>query len=310
MMNPIQLARTDINLLVLFDVVFHERHLGRAAQRLNLTASAISHALARLRRVLNDPLFLRTPRGVVPTARAESLAAPIAEILARVGAVMSSAEPFDPRLSSRRFVIGAPDGLVAIFLPALLERIRTRAPRIDLSVRDTFSEPGLMTMERAWSLACSQLDTRSIDVAVLPVARGAQRYARKRLYEDSFVIAARRGHPFLRRPTLDDYCRQSHVLVSPMGDPQGFVDILLAKQKRSRRVAVTVPNFMLALALLTSSDLIAAVPGNLIKVHGKRMGLSFVESPIELRKPDPVYAVASSAAMLDPGVAWLFEQFE
>src|SRR5688500_504542 len=126
MMNAAQLARTDINLLVLFDVVFKERHLGRAAQRIGLTTSAVSHGLNRLRRMLNDPLFLRAPRGVVPTERATDLADSISDILARVGSVMGSSQPFEAARSRRRFTIGAPDALSAIFLPSLLERIRAK----------------------------------------------------------------------------------------------------------------------------------------------------------------------------------------
>ena len=83
MVNAIDLSRTDLNLLVLFEVVLEERHVGRAADRLNLTPSAVSHGLGRLRRLLNDPLFLRTPRGVVPTARATELSSPVADVLAR-----------------------------------------------------------------------------------------------------------------------------------------------------------------------------------------------------------------------------------
>src|SRR5215468_8898109 len=113
MLNGIDLSRTDLNLLVLFEVVLEERHVGRAAARLNLTPSAVSHGLGRLRRLLNDPLFLRTPKGVVPTARALDLAAPIADILARVGSVMATAAPFEPAASTRRFMIGAPDGVSA-----------------------------------------------------------------------------------------------------------------------------------------------------------------------------------------------------
>src|SRR6188474_3982581 len=96
MLNKIDLSRADLNLLALFEVVLEERHVGRAAERLRLTPSAVSHGLGRLRRMLNDPLFLRTPKGVVPTARATELAAPVADILARVRAVVSFAEPFDP----------------------------------------------------------------------------------------------------------------------------------------------------------------------------------------------------------------------
>src|SRR6266545_372013 len=103
MLNEINLSRTDLNLLVLFETVLAAQHVGRAADRLNLSPSAVSHGLARLRRLLNDPLFLRTPRGVVPTTRALELAGPIAEVLAQVRSVIATAEPFDPATSARRF---------------------------------------------------------------------------------------------------------------------------------------------------------------------------------------------------------------
>src|SRR3954447_20036208 len=114
MLNKIDLSRADLNLLVLFEVVLAERNVGRAAQRLKLSPSAVSHGLGRLRRLLNDPLFLRTPKGVVPTARATELAGPVADVLARARSVISSAAPFDPERSTRRFTIGAPDGSSAV----------------------------------------------------------------------------------------------------------------------------------------------------------------------------------------------------
>lgn len=110
MLNEIDLSRADLNLLVLFETVFDERNVGRAAERLNLSASAVSHGLGRLRRLLNDPLFLKTPKGVVPTERAKELEAPIRDVLARVRTVISTAEPFDPARSRRRFTIGTADG--------------------------------------------------------------------------------------------------------------------------------------------------------------------------------------------------------
>src|SRR5262245_21253876 len=102
MLNQNDLSRTDLNLLVLFETVLEERHVGRAAERLNLSPSAVSHGLGRLRRMLGDPLFLRTPKGVSATDRAIELAGPIAEILARVRSVMASRAPFDPATSRRR----------------------------------------------------------------------------------------------------------------------------------------------------------------------------------------------------------------
>src|SRR6186713_2068847 len=103
MMNLDPLSRVDLNLLVLFEVVCEEGHVGRAADRLSLTSSAVSHGLGRLRRLLNDPLFLKTPKGVVPTARAADLAVPIADVLARARSVIATAEPFDPAISRRQF---------------------------------------------------------------------------------------------------------------------------------------------------------------------------------------------------------------
>lgn len=310
MMNLIQLARTDINLLVLFEVAYQERHLGRAARRLGLTASAVSHGLNRLRRMLRDPLFLRTPRGVVPTERASNLAEAISDILARVNSVLEAAEPFDEKHSCRRFVIGTPDALSAIFLPALLARVHECAPGIDLGVRDVFTTPGPLTAERGWEMARAQLEARVFDVAVIPTEESSPRFTRKLLYHTHFVIAARADHPFLRKPTLDRYCAAEHLLISRTADARGFIDTALAKQQRNRRVSLTVPNYMLALALLANTDLLAAVPLNLIETHGKRLGLRYVEVPIALPPFESVYAIASRAALLDAGVAWLFSQFE
>src|SRR5262245_49970371 len=119
MLNAIDLSRTDLNLLVLYETVMQERHVGRAARRMSLSPSAVSHGLARLRALLNDPLFIKTPRGVTPTERALALEAPVAEILARVRGVVETSAPFDPGSSNRAFTIGAPDGTAAVFLPPL-----------------------------------------------------------------------------------------------------------------------------------------------------------------------------------------------
>src|SRR5262245_57590023 len=150
MLKQIDLSRADLNLLVLFEIVREERHVGRAAQRLNLSPSAISHGLGRLRRLLNDPLFLRTPKGVVPTARAEALAAPIAELLARARSVIGTAAPFDPATSMRRFMLGAPDGVSAAFLPPLLKHLARHAPGIDIGVRQLLPTQGGIAGPRAW----------------------------------------------------------------------------------------------------------------------------------------------------------------
>jgi DNA-binding transcriptional LysR family regulator len=199
MLNKIDLSRADLNLLVLFEAVLGECHIGRAADRLSLTPSAVSHGLGRLRRLLNDPLFLRTPKGVVPTARATELAAPIAEILARARTVISTAEPFDPTRSTRRFTIGAPDGVTAVVLPPVLEKLRQTAPGIDISIRQLLPTPA-----GVWRSAIAELEARVMDVAIIPSDDIPVRFVDRILYEEDFVIAMRVGHPFGKiRPCAD-----------------------------------------------------------------------------------------------------------
>jgi DNA-binding transcriptional LysR family regulator len=188
MLNEIDLSRADLNLLVLFDVVMAERNVGRTAEQLHLSPSAVSHGLSRLRRLFNDPLFLRTPKGVAPTTRATELAVPIADILARVKSVMSIAEPFDPVTSSRRFMIGAPDGVSAIFLTPLLTELNKAAPKIDLGVRQLLPTEGESSPDRAWRTAFTDLDARVMDIAILPTDDIAARFLSKTLYEFEKIL--------------------------------------------------------------------------------------------------------------------------
>lgn len=305
MLNEIDLSRTDLNLLVLFEAVLQERHVGRAADRLSLSPSAVSHGLGRLRRLLNDPLFVRTPKGVVPTERAIALSAPIADALARVRSVLATAEPFDPATSKRRFTIGAPDGVSAVFLPALLAEVGERAPGIDIGLRQLLPLSGETLLERAWRGAFTDLESRAMDVAVIPSDEIPARFHRLTLYDEDFVLAVRTGHPFLEAPTLERYCAMQHLVVSLAGDPHGFVDEVLARRGLARRVALTVPNFMFALAVLAETDLISALPRRFVLSHAARFGVVSVDAPLPLGR-FRLNAVSPKAAMTDAGLTWLF----
>jgi DNA-binding transcriptional LysR family regulator len=306
MVNSIDLARVDLNLLVLFEAVMAERHVGRTAQRLHLSPSAISHGLGRLRRLLNDPLFLKTPKGVVPTGRAIELAAQIADVLSRARSVISTAEPFDPAKSTRRFTIAAPDGVAAVLLLPLVAQLRRHAPAVDISVRQLLPTQGETSPERAWHDAFVDLEARAMDIAIIPSNTIPARFERRTVYEEDFVIVARTGHPFASDPSLRRYCESQHVVVSHSGDPYGFVDDSLAKQGRSRRVALTVPNFLFALAVIAETDLIAALPRRFADMQAARFRLVAREAPL----PMPTFsinAVVPKVAMMDGGVAWLFD---
>jgi DNA-binding transcriptional LysR family regulator len=306
MLHETDLSRTDINLLTLFDAVRREAHVGRAADRLNLSPSAVSHGLARLRRLFGDPLFLRTPKGVVLTARAETLAMPVADILARVRAVMASVEPFDPSRSTRRFVIGAPDAVLSIVLPTLLEALRSKAPGIDLSARQLLPDKGETQPDRAWREAFADLDSRALDIAILPTAPTGARFAARRLFTEDFVIAMQHDHPFAADPRSDHYFALSHVVVSQSGDPQGFVDFAPGAEGKQRRVALTVPNFMMALAAVAEGGMVTAVPRRFAALHAARFGLLAVEAPIKLPGFDLI-ATLPEVAQADRGTAWLFD---
>jgi DNA-binding transcriptional LysR family regulator len=295
MLHEINLSQIDLNLLVLFDEIMRERHIARTAAHLHLSPSAVSHGLARLRRVLHDPLFLKHPKGVVPTDRASELAVPIAEILERIRGIVANAEGFDPKRSTRRFTIGAPDAVFAVLLPPLLAELAKVGPHVDLSVRTTLPQSAL-----------ADLDARRADLVIQPFDEVPPRFHSVRLYEEEFAIAMRKGHPLGSRLTLDRYCEANHVLVSMTGDPYGNVDARLKKLGRVRRVAATVPNFLFALAVVGETDLIAAMPRHAQR-YAKRFDVVLVNPPAPLAplSHSAIQVVATRAAMGDPGISWL-----
>lgn len=306
MLNRIDLSRTDLNLLVLFETVIEERHVGQAAAKLSLSPSAVSHGLGRLRRLFNDPLFLRTPKGVVPTQRAMDLAGPVAEVLARARAVIGTATPFDPTTSTRRFTVGAPDAISAVFLLPLLAHLRQHGPGIDISIRQILPPRAVSTTDKVWEPVLGDIEARAMDIAVVPADNVPARFSFQTLYDSDFVIAMRAGHPFSEDLTLDAFCRMQHLVVSFTGDARGFVDDTLALQGLTRRVALTVPSFMVALAIVAETDLIAALPKALVTLHARRFNVVSVAPPMPLLQT-PIRAIASKAALMDAGVAWLFD---
>lgn len=309
MLNQIDLSRVDLNLLVLFEAVLAEQHVARAAARLNLSPSAVSHGLSRLRRLFNDPLFLRTPKGVVPTDRALALAQPIAGILLSARQLVASADPFDPATSDRRFVIGAPDGGSAQIVLSVLAELGRSAPNIDLAFTS------ILPMNTGWTNAFASLDAREVDILILPFAEAVgfaeapARFVTRPLYEEGFVVAMRQGHPSANDMSLEQYCAQQHLLVSVTGSRDGFVDVFLARQNLSRRITVTVPNFLMALEVVANSDLITAAPRVFLAPLMGRYGLTMTDLPINIPQAQ-VRAVLPKAGLAGAGLVWLLNTIE
>jgi DNA-binding transcriptional LysR family regulator len=275
--------------------VFRERHVGRGAAGRPHTAYGGSQRIRGLGRAPNAPRLQKHPKGVVPTARAMELAPAVADILARVRAVVGAALPFDPRESTRRFAVGAPDAIATVVLPPVLTAVRRAAPGVVVNVIDL--EP---------SATLAALDARTVDVACYPLDELPPRFEGRALYSEDFVIAARAGHALGKKPSLARYAAAQHVLVSPTGAARGFIDDVLAEHGLSRRIALTVPSFLWALTVIGDGDLVGALPRTLLRVHGARFGVTAIEPPLPFGATS-IRIVATRAAMTDAGVVWLME---
>lgn len=297
MRRSLDLSRADLNLLVLFEALWAERHVGRAAQRMHLSQSATSHALNRLRDLLGDELFVRHPKGVEPTARARELAEPVDRALAQMRAILARPGPFDPAQLRRTFTVGATDYAVFVVLAPLIAHLQQEAPFVDLRIApiDGGSMAGL-------------LDRGEIDLALGNFPELPVRLEAVALFAERFVGVARRGHPALGRGgiSLDDFVRVPHALVSLRGDPHGRMDEALERLGRSRRVAVTVVHFLSLPFVVGASDMI----GVLAERAGVRMaetaGLSLFQLPVEV-PAWTLHLVRPRQLAEERELAWLFD---
>jgi DNA-binding transcriptional LysR family regulator len=243
----VNLRRLDLNLLVVFDAVMQERSVTRAGQRVSLSQSAVSSALGRLREQLGDELFVRGPGKLRPTPRALELEVPVRAVLAELEQVLSPAQ-FDPATESRSFTIATNDYFTAVVAPPLARRLSRLAPNIDLRI--------VPTSGRAYEM----LDQREADLVCTSVAHAPERFGTRVLIEDDYVCLVRRDHAFARRaPTLAQFARAKHLLVSPRGDASGWIDERLAERGLTRRVAMTVNHFAAAPQIVAETDYVLTV---------------------------------------------------
>lgn len=296
-MNQIDLHRADLNLLVVFQMLLAERHVGRAASRLGLTQSAASHALGRLRNLLGDPLFVRHPKGIEPTARALSLAPAIIDILDRAQSVLA-APVFDPNVACS-FTIATIDLTVPTIMVPLIEHLRRVAPAIDLRVVPLVREHVVAAFDR-----------QEIDMAILNFPDPPKRIARVPVLKDRYVGIARCGHPGLKGKSLTAkaYAALPHLLFSPRGDPKGIVDEPLAQLSGvKRRVVMTIPHISAVPLIVARTDLVAVIAERIARLYAAEYNLLLFDPPINL--PEFTISVLISAARAgDPALQWLQRQ--
>ena len=253
--NHDPLAQLDLNLLRALDALLAERHVTRATARLSLTQSAASRALARLRDELGDPLLVRGPSGaLLPTARAEQLGPVVRRALEELAAAWRG-DTFDPRTSRRRFTMTGADYAELVLLPGLAARLAEQAPGVQLVFLPFPSDPQ------------TALASGAVDATLSPASGGAAGVYQRQLFEESFVVAMRAGHPAATgKLTLDRFCALSHLLIAPRGTPGGAVDNALAALGRRRHVAVSVPHFLVAPHVIAASDLVVTMAMRMVAV--------------------------------------------
>jgi DNA-binding transcriptional LysR family regulator len=167
-----------------------------------------------------------------------------------------------------------------------------------------------ISQARPWDPAFRALDARQVDLAAITFSSVPPRFVARQLYTEDFVVAARKGHPFLANPSIDAYCAAGHVVVSTTGDTATFVGEMLAAQGRTRRVKLTVPHFIVAVAVIAETDLIAVLPRRTLERYAKRFGIVGVPPPFDQGPASVIQLIAPHVAMADTGLAWLIGRIE
>jgi DNA-binding transcriptional LysR family regulator len=266
-------AAVDLNLVRVLAALLDEQHLTRAGQRLGLTQPATSHALARLRRLFGDPLFVRTARGLAPTARARELAEPVRDAMRALDRCFRAEEPFVAASAAHRFSIATADYGSFVLVPRLLERVGRDAPNVDLWLRP---------LDAAFA---EQLARGDADVVVAPTRSDDLPVAirSRALYREHFACLVRTGHPLLKKGIdLAAWTAMRHVLIAPRGTPGGVVDETLAQLGKRRRVALAVPHFLLAPHVVAGSDLIVTVGARVAEAFAAILPVRVVAPPVKL----------------------------
>lgn len=244
------MSRPDLNLLVTLDVLLREGSVARAAKKLNLSASAMSRALARLRVATGDPLLVRAGRVLVPSPRALELRERVGDLVRDAETVLRPEHALDLRLVRRTFTVRTREGFVENFGPALITRVREEAPGVRLhflAKPDKDSAPlrdGIVDLE----------------TGVVAKTMGPELRAQA-LFSDRFVGVVRADHPLSRgKITLRRFAAGSHVTLATLGRDHGLIDEALGRSGLERNAVVIVESFSSALGLARASDLIACVP--------------------------------------------------
>ena len=289
------LSKVDLNLFIVFDAIYTEANLTRAGQIVGITQPAVSNALARLRETFNDPLFVRTAQGMVPTPMAQNIITPVRSALQLLRVSVQESRSFVPEQATKTYRISMTDLTEAVILPHLASRIRRMAPNINI---DSFL---VKRRETTKELAAGRLEF-AIDA---PLNTDTQ-VRHVKLFEDHHVCVMRPGHPLAKkeRITLDDYLAQSHIHISSRRNGLGHVDLALGKMGLQRRVVLRSQHYQMAPLVMESTDMVMTVHERFAKRHN----LHAVALPIDDVPPIETHLFWHESTDQDPANRWMREQ--
>jgi len=261
-----------LNQLRLVDALARNSNLSEAAEEIGLTQSAASHALARLREELQDPIFVRTSDGMRPTPYGKRLAASVADALQTLQAGLDRHPEFVPRTSTRTFNVIMSDVSQMLYLPRLLPRLSAEAPGVTLRVRPLPSKaPHLI------------LESGEVDLAVGAFSRLIAGCRQKRLYRERYVCVVRQDHPrFADGMSVEAFCSVPQALVDPRGYVHERLDSWLAQQRVARSVKLHVPYFVPLPAVIARSDLLVVMASRVAKTYAEMLPLKIMPPPVKL----------------------------
>jgi DNA-binding transcriptional LysR family regulator len=291
-MRELNLSSVDLNLLPALEALLRRRHVTRAAEDVGMSQPAMSHILARLRDVLGDALLVRGSSGLALTARAEELAPRVAAVLNLARGIY---EPpaFDLTQVRRIIHVVASDLHAILFMPRVVERVRIEAPGIEVALhnyrRDIFSHLDDGSIDLVFADAETPLPPRAVSILI---------------GEDRYALVMRQHHPAAdRRWTIADYGKWDSVVVSIFGDGTSNIDARLAKAGVVRRVGLSTPHFMAALATVAATDMVATTSLLFAKNFAKAYRLRIEELPfLDIRLTATL--IGSAVRMSDPVIRW------
>jgi DNA-binding transcriptional LysR family regulator len=256
----------DLNLLVVFDAVEQEKNLTRAGLRLGMSQPAVSHALARLRHLLKDELFVRTPSGMYPTPRAERMIGPVRAALQELQVTLESDE-FDASQASTSFSIAVNNYAARAVVPTLAHRVAQLAPAVVLEVRPI----GMLHV-------LDQLDAGGVQLALCALTEGGDRFKCVGLLDDEYVVILSDNHRMAKQPdmTIEEFAALPHIGITSSGDDTNFIDDALADRGLSRFMPAKVPLHSLVPVLVNSLIAICPLVMRPLPFPSPRVGLSMI----------------------------------